>query len=219
MPSINYLYIALIVPASILVPIGTAMYRFKNLGKEMKILFYYTLLNGGINILAIILWYLKIKNLPVLHVFTILEFLVIAQMYYHMLNDKIIKMIIKYLMIIFPILCIANFIFLQSIFQFNTNTRPFEALLIMMFSLAYFAQINDPTDGKMWGEVPMNWVSAALLIYFSGALFIFSFSNYTSILKNPKFQSLNVLIWNIHATLVLIMYLLFAKGFSKCRKA
>jgi len=88
----------------------------------------------------------------------------------------------------------------------------------MIYSLIYFAQNNEDGIEKKWVVNPINWVSTGLLLYFSGALFIFSFSNMTSLQKVSKYHSLDVLIWDIHATLLLIMYLLFAIGFSKCRK-
>ncbi|MGZ3822523.1 MAG: hypothetical protein ACXVB6_18155, partial [Mucilaginibacter sp.] len=117
-----------------------------------------------------------------------------------------------------------NFLFLQSINHFNTNTKPVEALIIMACSLAYFAQTTDVENNIKWAQNPLNWVNTGTLLYYSGALFIFSFSNIaathmaTAVRMSPKFYALNILIWNIHATLVLAMYVMFSIGFSKCRK-
>ena len=217
MPISNHIYLSITVPASILIPLSIGIYRYKNLRGDMYTIFYYLLLNGIVNILGVYLFSQHINNLPVLHIFTILEFLFVSMFYIQVLKDRKLKMLIMAMMIIFPLLCMINFIYFQDIMRFNTNTRPLEALFIIAYSLMYFAQYNEDEIDSKWMEVPSNWASTGLLLYFSGALFIFSFSNYTSIHNIEKFKGINTLMWNIHGTLVLFMYLLFTKGFTKCR--
>ncbi len=216
MLSANLIYTGIVVPISVLVPIGTGLIHRKYAGKALKVIWYYLLLDGSANILASLLADFKIRNLPVLHIFTIFEFLMLGYFYLLILLDKTIRLVIKYLMIIFPLFCIVNFLFFQSIYNFNTNTRPVEALIIIACSLAYLAETND-LEIK-WSINPVNWINIGILLYFSGALFIFAFSNLAIGHESKKDFLINTLMWNIHATLVLIMYLLFAVGFSKCRK-
>jgi hypothetical protein len=216
MPSVNYIYTAVIVPTGVLIPIGIAAYQRKYINKALRIIWYYLLLDGAANILASTLAEFNIHNLPVLHIYTIIEFLMLSYFYLLVLNDKTTRVIIKCLMVLFPVFCIVNFLFFQSINHFNTNTRPVEALIVMACSLAYFAQTND--NSIKWSLNPVNWMNIGILLYFSGALFIFSFSNMVVSHMSKKYQAINILMWNIHATLVLAMYLLFAVGFSKCRK-
>jgi len=218
MPSFRYIYMGIIVPASILIPIGIGFYRRKNIGEAMRTIFFYLFLDGLVNVFVIYLTLLKTNNLPVLHIFTIIEFLFISVFYAQVLKEKIFQKFIYGMMIIFPVLCIVNFMYFQDITKFNTNTRPIEALLVIIYSLIYFAQNNEDNIIVKWESNPINWISTGLLLYFSGALFIFSFSNITSSTSVSKNHNLDILIWTIHATLLLLMYLLFAKGFSKCRK-
>jgi len=216
MVTANLIYAIIIVPISILIPITVTIINRKFFDESLKIIFYYLLVDGIINIFAAVLAAFGIHNLPVLHVFTVLELLLLSYFYLLVLKNKTIRTAIKYLMILFPILCIINFSFFQSINHFNTNTRPIEALILMGCSLAYFAQTNDANI--KWSLNPLNWINTGILLYFSGALFIFSFSNISEGELSKKYQAIYTLMWNIHATLVLAMYLLFAVGFSKCRK-
>jgi hypothetical protein len=216
MPSAYLIYLDIVVPVSVLIPVGVAVVNRKYISKELKVIWYYLLLDGCANILAAALAELNIRNLPVLHIYTVFEMLLLSYFYLQVLKDKKVKLGIKCLMFIFPVLCIVNFSFFQSINNFNTNTRPIEALIIMACSLAYFAETND--TGTKWSLIPVNWINTGILIYFSGALFIFSFSNVTAVHMSKKYHAVNVLMWNIHGTLVLVMYILFAVGFSKCRK-
>lgn len=212
----SLLFTGIIVPVSVLIPIGMAASKRKSTDRALKIIWYYLLLDCVVNLLAVVLANHKINNLPVLHVFTILEFVLMSYFYLSVLKDKTAGRMIRSLLVLFPVFCIINFLFFQSIYQFNTYARPVEALLIMGCSLAYFAQTNDAETS--WSLNPLNWINTGILLYFSGALFIFSFSNLTVNEMSEKYYAINILMWNIHATLLLIMYLLIAFGFSKCRK-
>jgi hypothetical protein len=219
MPSAKLIFVGLIVPVSVLIPISFAVSKYKRADRALLLIFYYLLLDGLVNLLAAFLADRKINNLPLLHIFTILEFLLLSYFYIKILKEALIRKVIGALMVIFPLVCILNFTFFQSIFRFNTYTRPLEVLIVMAYSLAYFAQINEADNEKRWISNPLNWINTGVLLYFSGALFVYSFSNLTvAYIISPKYYSLNLFIWNIHATLLLAMYLLFSWGFYICRK-
>jgi hypothetical protein len=112
---------------------------------------------------------------------------------------------IKLAMVIFPIVCVINFCFFQSIFEFNTYTRPLGALIIILFTGAYLAiqsSIKKPELVTRSGRL----VASGFMIYFCSSLFQFIFSNIVS--KNVS-RDIKMLIWDIHGTFILIMYLLF----------
>ncbi|HEY0271806.1 MAG TPA: hypothetical protein VGC22_01420 [Chitinophaga sp.] len=215
MPSAHLIYTGIIVPLSVLLPLAAGIARYKALPKALRIIFFYLWVDGLVNLVAILLADFHVNNLPVLHVFTILEWWCLAYFYRQVLNSAPAKRILLYGMICFPVICIINFTWFQSLLHFNTYTRPLETLLVMGCSLAYFAQTNDAATA--WGQSAINWINTGILLYFSGALFIFSFSNLTVTHMSRKVASINVLVWNIHATLLLAMYLLFTIGFLKCR--
>ncbi|PUZ21540.1 hypothetical protein GA0116948_110128 [Chitinophaga costaii] len=216
MPSAYLIYTGIIVPLSVLLPLGAGITRYPSLSKALRIIYFYLWLDGLVNLVAIALADFHINNLPVLHIFTILEWWCMAYFYRQVLHRVRAKRMLIYLMIIFPLLCIINFTWFQSLLHFNTYTRPLEALLVMACSLAYFAQTNDASTA--WVQSALNWVNTGILLYFSGAIFIFSFSNFTITHMSRKVVSMNVLIWDIHASLLLAMYLLFTIGFLKCRQ-
>jgi hypothetical protein len=218
MPSAKFIYIGLIVPVSVLIPIVIAVINYRRIGKLLSIIFYYLLLDGFINVMAAVFANVHINNLPLLHIFTILEFLLLSFFYIKVLKEPLAHKVIKFLLVLFPLICVLNFIFFQSIYRFNTYTRPLEILIIMGYSLAYFAQTNESDNEKKWSSNALNWVNTGILLYFSGALFIYSFSNLTTAYTSPKYYALNLFIWNIHATLLLGMYLLFSWGFYICNR-
>jgi len=88
-----------------------------------------------------------------------------------------------------------------------------EAILLVCFSLYYFITTAADDEAAPWASQPDNWVNAGILLYFSGALAQFAFSNVVDVTAS---QAIKLLIWELHATLVLIMYILFTISFSKC---
>ncbi|KQC01745.1 hypothetical protein AQF98_05070 [Pedobacter sp. Hv1] len=101
-----------------------------------------------------------------------------------------------------------NFTFLQSIYTFNTYTRPLEAILITFFCLLHLYKSG---FSENWLRQPNNWFNGGILIYFPAAFIIFILSNYLTKSSN---SSMNTMVWNIHAALVLFMYLIWARGFK-----
>jgi len=204
-------YMGVVVPSAILIPVSVGAQRYNKL-KASRFLFLYLLIGGIINLWAIILARKGVNNLPLLHAYTVLEFLVVTLFYKKILANKLISQVLTTLLFLFPAWAILNWLFFQNMHTYNSYARSPEAILIMGMSIAYLIKEDHP-DGISWTGNPFNWMNAGLMLYFSGSLFLFTFSNF--IIPN---RVVNAYIWNFHATLVLIMYLLFTAGFIKCRK-
>lgn len=211
--TLSYYYQGIIVPASILIPIGAAIFRYSCLHGAMKILLLYLLLTGSINLLAIL--QSSHNNLPLLHIYTIVEFLTLMAYFISSSTSKKPKTGSYLVMALFPILCIINVIFFQSKYQFNSYVRPLEALIFISYCLAYFLRSVDREETQSWTANPFNLFNSGILLYFSSSLFIFILSN--KIIFRFSHEA-NMLIWNIHNSFVIMLYLLLALGISKCKK-
>ncbi len=208
----NFIYYGIIVPLSILAPIIFGAINFKKANHSHKLLFYYLIVSGLINLSAIILMRFKVQNLPLLHLYTIVETVFILSYFRTIFQSKAIKKALLFTIVLFPIICVVNFSTLQSIYSFNTYTRPLEAILITLFCLLYLYQSGFTEN---WISKSINWFNMGILIYFPVACVIFILSNYLTTSTN---KAMNTMVWNLHATLVLIMYLIWAKGFSLIKK-
>ncbi|WP_233164591.1 hypothetical protein [Pedobacter sp. ASV28] len=203
-----------IVPLSILLPIGMFIFRYRHANMESKLLFYYLIVAGLINLTAIGLVKFRMSNLPLLHIYTIVETTFFMAYFRLIFESKKIKRFLTVVMIGFPILCILNFLFIQDLFTYNTYTRPLEAVIITFVCLLYFYKSGFTEN---WLNNPINWLNMGIMIYFPAASIIFILSNYfVFVLHNYKMANV---IWDVHSILVLLMYLLWAKGFSLIRKS
>ena len=204
---IKYIFHSIIVPSSILIPLFFFVFNYKFAKKESRLLFYYLIISGLINVTAIIIRSYHVSNLPLLHLYTLVEAVFLLTYFSIIFNDSKIKKVLLILTILFPILCIINFSFLQSIYAFNTYTRPLEAILITFFCLLYLYKSGFTEN---WISKPINWFNMGILIYFPVACIIFILSNYLTTSIN---KDMNTMVWNLHAVLILFMYLLWARGF------
>ncbi|WP_113634643.1 hypothetical protein [Nubsella zeaxanthinifaciens] len=201
--------IGIVVPLSILLPIGVFIFKYKYADRAMKTIFYYLIAAGITNLTAILLIEMGMRNLPLLHVYTVVETLFFLSYFKSIFNSQKISRYLNLLMVVFPIICIINFLFLQDIFSFNTYTRPLEALIITAICLFYLYRSGFVEDLM---KKPVSWVNIGIMAYFPAASIIFLMSNYFVFKSYNK--ELNTLVWNIHSLLVLIMYLAFTKAFT-----
>ncbi len=202
------MFLTYIVPLSILLPIIIALFNYEKLVTKSRLLFYYLIISGLINLSAIILVNYRMRNLPLLHIYTLVEAIFILSYFRTIFENPLIKKILLFIIALFPILCIINFVFLQSIYTFNTYTRPLEAILITFFCLLYLYKGNFTED---WMNKPSSWFNMGILIYFPVACIIFILSNYLAVYGDNK--AMTTMVWNLHAVLVLLMYLLWSRGF------
>jgi len=199
----------IVVPLSILLPIGMFIYKSKYADKPTTLIFVYLVAAGLINATAVVLARNGIRNLPLLHLYTVIETVFFLSYFRIIFDNAKIKLFLNYVMIIFTIFCIINLTFIQSIFTYNTHTRPLEALIITTTCLLYFYRSGFSED---WLGSPVNWINMGILVYFPAASIIFILSNYfTFIILDHEMTDL---IWNLHASLVLGMYLIYTKAFS-----
>ena len=154
--------------------------NWKKLYDVLRFFGYYLLFNLTIEISSRILYeILKVNNLPLLHLYTLGEFILLSIFYYQITkssdNKKVFFMIFTSLI---AILIILNSIFLQSIYGFNSYAKAPVQFIIIGYSLFYFFATNLIDAKKNIKEKSRLIVNSAILIYYSGSLFIFMFSDY-----------------------------------------
>lgn len=204
---------AFIVPLSILIPIGILLLKYSYADKKAKIVFYYLIFAGLTNATAIYLSSNGIRNLPLLHIYTIVETIFFLSYFKVIFVDKATRQLLSIAIIVLPVFFVFNFLFLQSLYEFNTYTRPLEAILLTVICLIFMYRSGFVDN---WLKLTSSWINVGILIYFPTATIIFILSNY--IVFKSSNRAINTIVWDIHSILVLGMYLAFAKGFSLIKK-
>lgn len=210
----SLLYMGVIEPSVVILPISIAIYK-RSYWKESlaaKSLLGYLLFSAFFNIVALVTTYMHVNNLPLLHLYTILEFWLMSVLFRSIFDGKRMRIFLIYLPLFFSVFSVLYIVFTHSLFLYNTLSRFLESMMIVGLCI-YFLYLD-------FSNIELNQsmfnfsVVVGIMLYFSSASILFGLSN--AILKN---RILNILIWNIHATIVLIMYLIFAWAFFRLKKA
>lgn len=194
-----------IVPGSTLLPLGAGLLYYKQINKPLRTLLWYLAMAFVLNVIGIVLANNHINNLPGLHVYTIGEVVTLMLYFKAAFNNAKADKWINIILLTFPLLCIINFSFFQSIYEFNTYTRPLGALIVIVASILYLAVQSDFKRPELI-TVSGRIVAAGFLIYFCSSLFQFIFSN---VVSHNVSTDIKKMIWILHAILVVIMYLFF----------
>lgn len=198
-------FIGAIAPSFILLPVSVAILKYAHMPLSVRHIFYYLLGSGCINLIAILLANNGIINLPLLHLLTLLELYFLLK-FYSALFQSSTTVILKYTSVITILASLANSIWLQNIYKFNSYARALVAISIIVLSLLYFLKV--PENKKVPAELIIVY---GLLLYYAGSFFLFLFSNY---LKSGLGSS--TMVWNINAALLVIFYFFITAGILKC---
>lgn len=182
----------------------------KKLNTPFKRLFYFLIWNGIIEILAYIM-FLGYNNLPLLHLYTLGEFILFSYFFKSLINKPtIFQKGYKYFTYGVGFLILINSIFFQSIYEFNTNAKTFVQLIIITYAVIYFYNLveNRMYDAEL--SKSLRLINSAIIIYYSGSLFIFMCSK-MSFENNETYR----VFWAFNAVLNLVFQLLILLGLWK----
>jgi hypothetical protein len=198
------LYMGVIVPSIILLPISIAIHKHKYWRTTENIFFYYLIAAAFFNLIAIVTGANGINNLPFLHLYTVIEFCILCAVFKSIFINQPVKKLLNILILFFPLLAIAYIVYTHSIFDFNVLPRFLSSIILLLFCLYFiFFDLNNSKHSSF-----NVFIVIGLLLYFSSSSIFFALIEYVQ--KDKEF---NRLLWIIHATLVLIMYLIFTKAY------
>jgi hypothetical protein len=172
--------------------------------KEQKIIALYILLALITEIFAKVIGAIHLNNLPVLHVYTLLQFLIVAWLYKPVMSGEIMSKIWGVFTVAFLSGSIINSLFIQSVWEFNGYARAAESLIIVLFILWYFRKLLFSEDAvKPLQDIPMFWISTGMFFYFSACFFVFLLSGDVYIINSKVFA----ISWAFHDLILIIHYI------------
>jgi len=183
----------------------------KKLNTPFRRLFYFLILNLITEILAFTFMQFEYNNLPLLHLYTLGEFVLFSYFYMSLIDKPVqIKKGFKYFVAVGCVLIVLNSIFLQSIYAFNTFAKTSVQLVIIAYAVLYFYNLVENQSFTSAESKSLRLINSAILIYYSGSLFIFMYG---------KFSLINVegyvVFWAFNAILNFIFQLLILLGLWK----
>jgi len=187
------------------------LFKFKKLDLPFQRLCYFLIFNILTEIVARSLAYSDINNLPLLHLYTLGEFILLLWFFKSLIiKPAFFQSKFNYLLIGGAILIILNSLFIQSIYAFNPLAKTFVQLVIISLAVLYFYHLNENQSLPPIIEKSLRLINSAILIYYSGSLFIFMCSQI--FIDN---SDLYKTFWAFNAVLNFIFQLLILWGIWK----
>lgn len=195
-------------------PLFLALINVRSYPKELKIITLQLLLVALIGSYSASLWLASKNNLPVLHIYTMVEFSTIMLFYQVVFKAVIQKKWFFLLIGTFLIFCLVNVFYIQNWYMFNTYPRTLESILVISASLYYYYKIMRQSLYVRIEKSPVFWINTGFFIYFSGSFLLFTLSNYIL----PLSKVFNLIVWQLHAFLSIILYTFIFIGLWQRRK-
>jgi hypothetical protein len=201
---------SVLVPSAIVLPVSAAIVRHKRWKAPEKNIFFYLVFSGVFEVIATSMARRGINNMPLMYLYTIMEFCILGFTLRCFFTNKKVRILLTWLIIFFPVITIAYIYFTASLFAFNTIPRFVSSLILMVFCL-YFL-IENLVNIHTYNSAFKFSIVVGLLIYFSSSSTLFGLITYV-----PLYKTINTFFWTMHATLELIMYLIFTVAYIRLK--
>ena len=190
---------------SILIPLLTGVVRWRKLIPEQKILCLFIIIASVIQLVASFLASHQINNLPLLHLFTVVEFGALCWIFHLGLPRWFDQRKAVLLISLFTVFALVNVLFWQDLTAYNSYSRGLSAFFMVLLALYYFVTVLRELQVTNLAESFMFWFCTGVLLYFSANLLLFL---YSSMIAQMDVDT-NYQIWGIHAVLNILLYLFY----------
>lgn len=182
---------------SLVLPLILSLINFNKVDKTLKKLSVFIFIFVPIEIFAFYLMFEGKNNLYLFHIFTYVEGIFYALIFYDILKGKM-KKLIPYLFFTFLVFSIINSIYWEPLVIFNSNQRSVGGVIILIYVMGYFAQIFHEAKIQKIEQDAYFFMCSSILIYTAGTLFLF-------ILANQVLTEENNAYWDLHSVLNILL--------------
>lgn len=112
------------------------------------------------------------RGYQILNTFFIIQFFLLSNIYYRLLNNKL---IVYYAIFLFSIFFIINTSFIQSIYEYQSWCRLVGGVFIIIYTANYHFQLFKTSDEQLHSS-PL-WLNGAVSFYFSVNLYLVTMAN------------------------------------------
>lgn len=196
---------------------GFSLFVYKKLSAEFRVFTWFLVVSGIVQLISLLLWWLKINNMPILHLYVPLGFSCLAWFYKTVFRDFVHHLFVPLLIGLFVLFCIVNSVFLQSVFSYNSTALMVEAVLVIILALSTFllSQNKIAQEGKVHTLQGLNWINSGLFIFFASSSLLYY---YGDIITRSLPVYLGRYVWVLHSFFSVIMYTCFLIGIWKSLK-
>lgn len=200
--------IAYVATISYSIPAIIGIARFRHLSDAMKVLLLLCIFSCLEIVGEFALGHNHLNNAFLSNDFVPIETAFICAAYLLSVEQKMIKRIIFALALVYSAIWIANKIYFDVPTQLNEEMSVTSEIFIIIASVLTIHATMSKTNHYL-AEEPIFWVSSGNLIYATGVLLVFGFSNELLKMGTVYFEAA----WYINWSLAIIANAMYTKGF------
>lgn len=199
---ITYLHISMAIPFLI------GIIRFRELSLAQRLLWLLIILS----ILSEVFSRVVPNNMPIFHLYTLGEYMLIVSIFYVGGKDFLSKTIFQILIASFLLVAVGNVVLYQSIWEMNSLSSSIEGMVLIGLALGYFYYLLDRLETPYLGKSCMFWFATGVLLFFVAnlSLFIFSSSIVVNEWQAENGQEINMLTWSMLIFMNIVLNLIFS---------
>jgi hypothetical protein len=155
-------------------PVIAALYNYRRLDKVLKIAAGYFVLSVLSDLVLQLLKTLGVpNNWPAIHIYIALSVAVLGAMYYYAFFNEAFKKIILIGAGLVFLFDMANMVFIETIWDYPSLANTILSIMVICFSLLYFYQLLARPEFVHIEKMPLFWINAGMIFYFSINIFLF----------------------------------------------
>lgn len=137
---------------SVSLPLLVVIFRRGNRNQDQSILKWIVYAAVATEVISGILWYRRLNNLPLFHIYPLVELALLTLLYQNALRALYPRWLVPALSGCIFLFSIINSLFIQSIFTFNTYSITLISALFIVYPTSYFFFCSKARPWKGWKE-------------------------------------------------------------------
>jgi hypothetical protein len=200
--------------ASVLAPLVLGLVRLKQIQPELKLLLVLTGVSLIGDLASLFLHFIKISSNYAGNTYSLFEFEILLGIFYIAFKKPRLRGVFVTVGFVYFLFFTLNFFFFQKQ-NVNSYSLILSSMTMIVLAVVFFYKLIVDLPALQIHHLPLFWINVAVLIFFSGNLFLFTLSHYLAhTLKADLF-----LYWSFHNLLTIIRNLFFAIAFSIARSS
>lgn len=184
---------------------GYAIAIHKKLEKEMKMLSWWLIITGALQLISFIFWSMHVNNLYVLHVLVPVRFLLLLFVYKRILGNHFSDWMLYLFGIGFVSYSVLNSVYFEAVDTFNSMALTVESVLLIILSLSTYILLMDKRflQTLNTSRKSVVWMNGGVFLYYASSLILMHYGAQIIRVVNAEW---NRYIWIAHGIFMVILY-------------
>ena len=200
---------------SLILPLIMYLVRIRNASRQVHIIGALIIVSGVCDLIGLVLFSRSQSTVVLFNTYYALLFLLLNWFYYEALFVNTRRMMVWIGLAVYLQSFILITAFVQNFFQYQTVMWLITAVIMIIYSIAYFFYSLSTITTSGYFGYSLIWINIGVMIYFCLNLFLFIMGNYVLTRLDPETSAM---IWSSHNVNNIIKNVLFAIGIYFYRK-